>query len=294
MNDTTMKHAFILGNPRSGTTLLRLMLNCHPEIVAPPECGFSHWLFHKYCNWSERNINSTELAIFAEDVLKCKKMETWQLDKDALVSLIEVRNPTSYSDLVDCVYLCYASKREKIKIIVDKNNYYIKHLDDLVKIWNDAIFIHLVRDGRDVACSYLGVNSLSTSSKYKPSLPSEIDEIASEWSTNVSNIHNFLTQLQPEKTITIRYEDLLEDTRKELTSICQKMNIKFSNSMLKYYFNRKEREIEPKATLDWKRKTLKRIDMQNIGRYKSELSLQEVSRFQHIATKELIRYGYIR
>lgn len=42
---------FILGNPRSGTTLLQLMLACHPRLAVPPECGFALWLYDRYGDW---------------------------------------------------------------------------------------------------------------------------------------------------------------------------------------------------------------------------------------------------
>ena len=43
---------FVLGSPRSGTTLLRLMLTCHRHIVVPPECGFCVWLYPQFQDWS--------------------------------------------------------------------------------------------------------------------------------------------------------------------------------------------------------------------------------------------------
>ena len=47
MKDTNL---FIIGNPRSGTSLFRIMLSCHPEIIVPPECGFIQWWHDKYQN----------------------------------------------------------------------------------------------------------------------------------------------------------------------------------------------------------------------------------------------------
>jgi len=43
---------FILGNPRSGTTLLRLTLACHPQLAVPAECGFALWLHGRYRDWT--------------------------------------------------------------------------------------------------------------------------------------------------------------------------------------------------------------------------------------------------
>ncbi|MDE2234040.1 MAG: sulfotransferase, partial [Gammaproteobacteria bacterium] len=42
---------FVIGSPRSGTTLLRLILTSHPQIVVPPECGFVTWLYPTFGEW---------------------------------------------------------------------------------------------------------------------------------------------------------------------------------------------------------------------------------------------------
>ena len=57
---------FIIGNPRSGTTLIRLMLTCHPQIVIPPESGFLVTLYPKYVNFGG---SEKELGEFANDLL---------------------------------------------------------------------------------------------------------------------------------------------------------------------------------------------------------------------------------
>ena len=49
-NNRSVVPFFIIGNPRSGTTLVRLMLNNHPDVVVPPESGFSLWLAEDYSN----------------------------------------------------------------------------------------------------------------------------------------------------------------------------------------------------------------------------------------------------
>ena len=50
---------FILGNPRSGTTLLRLMLNSHPKLGVPPECGMIQWWNEKYKNKNLQDVYDT-------------------------------------------------------------------------------------------------------------------------------------------------------------------------------------------------------------------------------------------
>jgi len=171
---------FIIGNPRSGTTLLRLMLNAHPDITVPPECGFALWLAEKYKNYNDYDVFLYKQ--FASDVLESKKFETWDVAKNDLLDYFEEIKPTQYSDLVDCVYKTYAKKSKKNPSITgDKNNYYINHLYDINKFFPMSKFIYIIRDGRDVACSYNRVNKIGFKSKYKPNLPRGIKNIAVEW-----------------------------------------------------------------------------------------------------------------
>ncbi|MEE2987827.1 MAG: sulfotransferase, partial [Nitrospinota bacterium] len=67
---------FIIGNPRSGTTLLRLMLTCHPNICIPPESGFMIDLYKTYYRCQ---VDSKSLQNFITDVLSSQKMETWKI-----------------------------------------------------------------------------------------------------------------------------------------------------------------------------------------------------------------------
>ena len=121
---------FILGNPRSGTSLFRIILQQHPEIVAPPECGFSQWWLEKYHDWKEVDNNSNRLSEFLTDLLGSKKIETWELSKEKIEGIILNEQPSNYSDLVACIYFSYEDSYTGIKNIVDKNNYYINHIPE--------------------------------------------------------------------------------------------------------------------------------------------------------------------
>ena len=123
---------FILGNPRSGTSLFRLMLNNHPEIVVPPECGFSEWLYDDFCR---KEINEKMYRDFLVRVFDSRKFETWGLDFEEVLLSFEKCRPTNYKSLVREIYLGYARKNKNVKAIMgDKNNYYILCVSKIEKI----------------------------------------------------------------------------------------------------------------------------------------------------------------
>ena len=80
---------FVLGGPRSGTTMLRLMISAHHSICIPPECGFALWLHEKYKDWNK----SQGYTQFLEDLLASKKFETRKLKGDDILRVIDAEAP---------------------------------------------------------------------------------------------------------------------------------------------------------------------------------------------------------
>lgn len=282
---------FILGNPRSGTSLLRLMLHNHKSIVSPPESGFSHWWLSKWGNWEAQDNTLQKISYFVDDIFKSKKIELWKLNKDTLLSIIYKEKPENYGQLIQCVYLAFEKNYSDVEVIADKNNYYIKHLKDLPKIWPNAKYLHIVRDGRDVACSYQEVTQLNSNSPYKPQLPATIAEIASEWESNNFAINQF-TSSMGHNSFLVKYEDLILNTKETLLSICEFLKIAFDEQMLNYYNVSSENKQEPNETLEWKKKTLESPDNNRIKRYLKDLNESDIKAFNQVALESLKYFGY--
>lgn len=288
-----MKKVFILGNPRSGTSLFRLMLNAHPQIISPPECGFLHWWYAKYKDWKGSDNTSVNINEFVKDIKSSKKIEDWNLDFEKLKQNISQQNPQNYAELGEIVYVMFAEQKGKKPIIIaDKNNYYINHLKDLNEIWPSAKYILVVRDGRDVACSYLKIKKLVTNSPYKPKLSNNIGFIAKEWVNNNNNSIDFINSFDDNRGLIVRYEDVVTNPKQFLTEVCGFLDIDFNQGMLNYYINNTLQKDEPASTLDWKMKTLEKPDKNNIGKYKLELSQENYNEFNAIAAPLLQKFNY--
>lgn len=285
---------FIIGNPRSGTSLLRLMMTNHPEICIAPECGFLQWWYKKYGDWSIVNAkNVGDISEYIEDLSSSKKIETWDLDYVSLKKSISRNLPETYSQLSSLVYEEFARNKSKEMPTYwgDKNNYYIDHLWLLSKLYPNARFVFIIRDGRDVACSYMKMDLLKSDSKYKPNLPQSIENIAKEWLFNNEKMNSFY-QKNKGSVKYIRYEDLLKNSKLELKEACDFLNITYSNEMLEYYKVNRAEQTEPTQTMDWKQKTLEKPDATNIGKYKKNLNNHEIETFNSVAEKMLIQFGY--
>lgn len=284
---------YIIGNPRSGTSLLRIMLDSHQEITVPPECGFLHWLSDKYKSrdFSKLNQFVNEYLI---DLCNSKKIETWNIDFNKLRNYIDSTKPVSYFNLCMLVYLIYAYKFGKNpRVVGDKNNYYIKHIYELDEISQNAKYILIVRDCRDVVQSYRELRNLKSDSPYKPNLNTDPFEISKEWTENNKNILKFFNQISKDRYFIIRFEDLIMSTRQTLINICKWLDLDFDDKMMRYYLENKEKELEPASTLDWKMNTLKKPMQNKVGIYKETLSDEEVDKVNQVANEMLTRFSYI-
>jgi hypothetical protein len=290
-----LRPVFVLGNPRSGTTLLRLMMHAHPEICIPPECGFLEWWHEKYRDWSLEDSHGVRTDLFLSDLKQSRKIETWELDFGQVKDRIRSSGPGCYAELVAQVYLAYAYGRGKklLKIWGDKNNYYLRRTELLNALFPEARYILIVRDGRDVACSYRELSKLQSDSPYKPELPVEIDEIAREWNDNNQSVLNFFQRINGGRCWIVRYEDLVQSPALRLSELCSFLQIAYSTRMLDYdMYNRKD-GTEPSSTLDWKRKTLQKPDTDKVGVFRADLSQEEVNVFNQIAHPMLSNFNYL-
>ncbi|MTI32264.1 sulfotransferase family protein [Xanthovirga aplysinae] len=283
---------FILGNPRSGTSLFRLMLNSHPILCIPPECGFAQWWFDRYGGWKkEDSTDPLKVDQFLTDLAGSKKIEGWRIDYPKLKKIILENSPQNYAELCGIVYVFYGKQQGKNHIKWgDKNNYYINYLPLINKIYPKAKFIHLIRDGRDVACSYLDLQKLETNSRYKPVLASNIEDIARDWKKNITQIERHFSLLAKEDYLEIRYEDLISKPEPTLKKVMAFLGVKYSSDLLTFY--RSQYFDEPIETLDWKKKTMGEIDKKNTQKYRKIFSSSEIGRFNNICGNILLRYGY--
>src|SRR5690606_19487286 len=159
--------------------------------------------------------------------------------------------------------LSYTQDSSLIKIVADKNNYYINHIEDLPKIWPNAKYIHLIRDGRDVACSYIDIKEIQTDSQFIPKLPTDIKEIAKEWSDNNSRIAS-IQKWSPENYYMLRYEDLVTEPKDVLIKLLHFLKLDFNETMLDYFNQNNDKSQEPIETIAWKKKTKEKPDKERI------------------------------
>jgi hypothetical protein len=198
---------FIVGCDGSGTTLLRAMLERHPSIAIPDESYFIVRLARRRRYYERHDTFDTDG--FLADLGCDRDYQRWNISHDAVARALSERPPRDYSDAIRRVYEVYASQNTKARY-GDKTAAYVRHIDELDRLFPDAVFIHVVRDGRDVAQSVV---------ERSAEWPNTIGEAAILWRRNVVRGRRLGASLG-DRYVEVRYEDLIRDPRRALAMLC--------------------------------------------------------------------------
>jgi hypothetical protein len=282
----------IVGSPRSGTTLLRFMLDAHPDLAIPPETGF----LSLADAWSEAGGDAAR-RVFEDIIAFPSEAPVWNdfhLSAETYADEIAMLKPRSASEAVRLFYRMYAARFGKPRW-GDKTPLYCRSMVSIEKLLPEAHFIHLIRDGRDVALSL-------RSRFFSPG--HDIETQARYWRDNVESARNARNQCR--HYLEIRYEDLLRNTEAVLRRVCAFIGLRFAPEMLTYYECTPDRLkehltryrtdgsviISHEDRLRQQAGTMIPPDSSRIGVWRREMDLDEARRFQNVASVLLDELGY--
>ena len=219
---------FIVGVGRSGTTLLRLMLDAHPQIAIPPETHFVPPLLESF----ERLRVGPERAM---QVVRDSPNSGWEdlgLPEAEIVASLRELRPFNSPDAVRIFYRAYAAGHGKPRY-GDKTPRYVTRMKRIAGALPEARFIHVIRDGRDVL---LSLNRRLV--ELRDSEPVPVERFARRWRRRVKNAHR--AELG-DRYMELRYEDLVTDTEPALRRVCELIDLEFDPVMLGYHEHAAER-----------------------------------------------------
>lgn len=214
---------FLVGSARSGTTLLRVMLDSHPVLAIPGESHFIDGMAAKKDRYERPNGFATDL--FLDDLWRSSRFRLWGLQRDDLSDLLHGVAGLDLADALRCVYRAYAWQHDKHRY-GDKTPRYVLHMDALAELFPEARFVHIIRDGRDAALSMLDMDWRGV-----PTLT----EAARFWRDRVKTGRRVGKELGPDRYREVRYEALIADPEDSLRSVCHFIDLDFDDAMLRYY-----------------------------------------------------------
>lgn len=243
---------FVMGTPRSGTTLLQKILESHSKLFS---------------------IHG-ETAIFSYQNFWDNNRKHFELSKSEIKELLSISsdNVNFFENGVNNLL-----NNNPGKIFIEKTPQHIKHLDFLIRHFPKAKFIHIVRDGRDCYCSARKhpwipqSKSISTFSKY-------YNRCLSQGIKSFSNPNVY----------TLKYENLVRDPKNVLVKLMEFLNLELEEEQLDSAFRSKDN----RAQLEQFKKLNEGINDSSVGRWRKELNEYEINQFNKHSIEVLKFFEY--
>jgi sulfotransferase family protein len=279
---------FVVGMNRSGTTLLRMMLDAHPQLTIPPETHFVPDL-----------IKATrEPGATAEDALEAMKShrewDDFEISDEEMLARLRAAGRVRPGPAVRSFYEIYAERACKPRY-GEKTPTYVQKMKLIQRALPEARFVHVIRDGRDVALSVLD----RTVREIGPA------DVARRWQKKITKAREDAPALHD--YLEIRYEDLILDTEPTLRRVCEFIELDWDPLILGYHERSAERLQEMARALpgDGRAKeltvdrrlathamTTKPPDADRVARWRKQMSDTDRAAFEQVAGELLRELDY--
>ncbi len=223
-----MEPVFLIGAERSGTTLVRLMLDGHPLISWTHEFEYAVDQIISPNSWPDMSSYIDWLAT----------------DRSFMATGFRIDRSLNYPSLIKSFLV--QKQKQSAKPIIGATCH--RHYDRLLRIFPQARFIYLIRDPRDVARSNIGMG-------WAGNVWNGVDrwiEAEKLW-TNIKNMFDSKISY-----VEVRFEELIISPEKILNEICKFLNIDYNSKMLNYPLYTTYSKPDPKLVDQWRRKQTKK------------------------------------
>jgi Sulfotransferase family len=271
---------FVVGAGRSGTTLLQLMLNAHPQIAIAGELGFFDEILLLRSKIPDLRTPERidELFGLLPSLDKHKYLTEVETVFPAARARLKADPTPSYEKLYRYILEGYGTLRGARRF-GEKTPGNIRHLQALVSVFPNCKVIHVIRDPRANVASR----------RKMPMMSRDVITNTIKWNIDLSCGHSF-AQDHSRNYCEIKYEDLVSDPVQTLERVCRFVDEAYDAQMLEYYRSSAEYvKDEP-----WKNGTQKPVYRSSIETWRRELSEGQIYLIEWIARRQMARYGYPR
>ena len=275
------KPIFIVGCPRSGTTVLTVRLGRHSQVVAPPETHFFELITHFWPPGIKKQPMSNATI---KRFLKIPRIRKLDLKLSEVINLVDHTDRTHRS--LFCVIMECLRQETGKPIWCEKSPRNLHHAEKIYKFFPNAKIVHIVRDGRDVANSLRNVfwreNNLAIQ--------------AHEWLYNAKIGFELQKRFSHSSFLTVFYEEFIEAPEKVLGSICNFVGLKLESQQLINTKGSKDMAVDKwtghQSDLKWLNKAKNELDRNRMSAWKWHCNKDEIVLMNYIMGPWLKRWGY--
>jgi hypothetical protein len=267
---------FVVGSGRSGTTLLRMLLSNHSRLHVPPETHFIIDLVGAFPLTAA--LTPAQAAAAAARIVAHPHWKYMEIPAEALRAAVSALPAPRLADVIDLVYRDHLRRSGKARC-GDKTPDYIAIVPQLAALYPEARFIHLIRDGHDVAMSLieLGWGQAYQGARF-------------EWTRAVRCGLAYRRSALGERILDVRYEDLVRDPEATMRRVCAFIGETFEPAMLA-----RKTPAEQLVAAEWQhihRKLAEPISAEAIAVWRRKLGALECFLIEASLYRDLERLGY--
>lgn len=267
---------FVIGAPRSGTTLLRFMLSSHPRIYIPPESDFIPRL---YLGRARAPMGRDRAVRDVQTILGNRRfLHEWHEGPPDAAAFVAALPELTPATLLDALYRAYAAQHGAARW-GDKSPIYTRYVPLLAEIFPCAQFVHLIRDGRDAA--------LSTVAAYPDRFYVDMYFAAKSWRLRVQAARHAGVALGPAHYTELRYEDLTTDPEAVLRPLCDFLGEDYAPAMTEPHKLAREL-LRPQG----RHATVREPVRANSGGWRGRMTVADQRLFHAVASDLLTDLGY--
>ncbi|NNE36157.1 MAG: sulfotransferase [Rhodothermales bacterium] len=269
----------IFGSSRSGTTLLRLMLNAHPRIAVPHELKYFNLVSAHARTRTWRNpLSESDFTKLVDRFLD----ERDHVFEDIGIQHVRDRIFADGDRTIVTPYLVaartwmehYGKKRWG-----EKTPNHLFYADVLIEMFPRARFVYMMRDPRAVVSSMNSIRYFSEDSILN----------ALNWNRSATVGYSLFETAIPEShRLTLRYEDLAEEPETTLKLLCEFIGEEFDEQMLEFYRD-SSKYLAPVIRTE---NVEKAVTTSSIDRWRDELSASEIRAVENICREAMKKHGY--
>jgi hypothetical protein len=268
---------FIVGCPRSGTTMLQLMLHAHPRIAIPPETRFLMAAYDHRRDFGDLRDEANRRGLARWIVDGKFAFRDLGLDKKKIVNEIAAGPPTLGS-AIGIVFRAYARRFEKPRW-GDKRPAYLMNLGVVLDLFPDAQIVHIIRDGRDCAASL----------KEAPWHKGGIYQAIAVWNAGMDEARKAARRLGPDTYFELYYEQLAATPETELAKLCGFLGEDYDPAMAS---PAEAAGIAVPKRKTWHALTHGDVTTSRIGRWSDRLDTPEIGLCESLMRGRLEAHGY--
>lgn len=280
MNTENLSAIQFVGTQRSGSNLLRVMLNQLPEISAPHPPHILKTFFPLLAQYGDLT-EKDNFRLLATDVCEWvnRNPVPWQGIRFEVETVLAACRQRSLVEIFRVIYELKA-KLEGARFWCCKSMESVYYTNEIETAGVHPYYIFIYRDGRDVALSFL--KALVG--------PKHVYHLARKWKIEQELSLKLKNQIPAERFIEVRYEELLTRPRVVLQTVCNKLNLVYRESMMDYFHSGESITTATSGKM-WKN-LAKPILSNNHHKYLNELSAEQIRTFEAVAHDMLVTLGY--